>query len=111
MLKCFLLFNMETSGDMSSHDTDTTNDISAIYNNRPLDSHTNTTRMLRILPPSSRTLPSLIACQLSVVSLDEAPDYRAVSYMWGDPTVTKPILVDDQPFTVRINLWDFLAQM
>ena len=52
-----------------------------------------------------------MSCRLSIVSLGRPPEYRALSYVWGDASVTKLTLVDDVPFTVRVNLWDFLAQM
>lgn len=43
--------------------------------------------------------------------MDQTPSYRAVSYMWGNPAETELIIVDDQPFPIRTNLWNFLAQM
>jgi len=69
-------------------------------------------------------MTDIISCRLSVVSLDPsfrprahntpsvdyALDYRAVSYEWGDPCYTDGILVDGKLFTVRANLWNFLAQ-
>lgn len=44
------------------------------------------------------------------MSLDTFSDYRPISYVWGDPSVTKVILVDDTPFKVRMNLWNYLTQ-
>jgi hypothetical protein len=84
-------------------------DLSAIYKNYPLSA--NTTRVLRLLPPIFPDLSDVISCQLSVISLDNPPEYRALSYVWGDPSETKIILVDNAAFRVRINLWNFLAQM
>lgn len=45
-----------------------------------------------------------ISGALSVVSLAEAPTYEALSYVWGDPTVTLPIRVDGLDFQVTTNL-------
>ena len=37
-----------------------------------------------------------IQCRLEVVVLDSAPEYEALSYVWGDPDATKPIVVNDR---------------
>jgi hypothetical protein len=95
----------------------------SVYDAHPL-SRPNTTRVLQILPATSQELTDTISCRLSVVSLDPpfwpwahnllsidyALDFRAVSYVWGPPSKTNFILVDGKPFTVRANLWNFLAQ-
>jgi hypothetical protein len=84
----------------------------AIYQEHPLLSP-NSIRLLEILPAVISDRHDIIACHLKIRSLDRvpAPSYRAVSYVWGDPSVTKRILVDGQPFDVRMNLWTFLFQM
>jgi hypothetical protein len=82
--------------------------VSAIYQHHPLSA--NTTRVLHILPPTSPDMSDIISCRLGVISLDSFSDYRPISYVWGDPSATKIILVDDTPFKVRINLWNYLAQ-
>lgn len=83
-------------------------DIAAIYRRHPLSA--NTTRVLQILPPTSPDMSDIISCRLSVISMDSRPEYRALSYVWGDPSATKVILVDNTPFKVRINLWNYLVQ-
>ncbi|KAK0774323.1 hypothetical protein LTR75_016899, partial [Friedmanniomyces endolithicus] len=45
----------------------------------------------------------LIACSLDTVRLTEAT-YTALSYVWGDPTFTKPIVVDGHVFQATVNL-------
>ena len=45
-----------------------------------------------------------IRCRLSTHSLDAAPPYRALSYTWGDPTVTEPIQVNGHTVGVTKNL-------
>jgi hypothetical protein len=82
--------------------------VSAIYQHHPLSA--NTTRVLHILPPTSPDMSDIISCRLSVISMDPPPEYRALSYVWGDPSATKVILVDNTPFKVRINLWNYLVQ-
>lgn len=42
---------------------------------------------------------------LSRTSLDDNPKYDALSYLWGDPSVTAPITVEhDKHFQVTVNL-------
>jgi hypothetical protein len=53
---------------------------------------------------------SIIPCKLHGVALAAAPEYTALSYVWGSPDATKAILLDGQPFSVRENLWNFLAE-
>jgi hypothetical protein len=36
--------------------------------------------------------------------LEEEPEYETLSYVWGDPTVTKPIILDGEIFEVTTNL-------
>jgi len=98
-----------TATNMDAAYEDTSNDLSTIYEKHPLD--INTTRVLRILPPNLTDGSDIISCQLSVISLDDSPKYRALSYVWGDPSVTKPTLVDNTLMQVRMNLWTFLDQM
>ena len=45
-----------------------------------------------------------IHCRLEVVLLDSAPEYEALSYVWGNPDVTKPIQVNDRLAEVTTNL-------
>lgn len=61
------------------------------------------------LSPEERTSES-IACKLHVVPLDDAPVYTAISYVWGESTNCRTILLNGAPFLVRLNLWDFLIQ-
>ena len=45
-----------------------------------------------------------IQCSLRIVSLVEEPSYDALSYVWGDATVTKPIHVEGVQFDATANL-------
>lgn len=54
-------------------------------------------------------LPSLdscasIRCTTGKISLNNSPGYHALSYTWGDPTVSVPIFVDDVEIQVTTNL-------
>lgn len=79
-----------------------------IYCSLPLVD-TKSTRVLRILPPELQDGDNII-CELEVISLDNdpPPEYCAVSYVWGSPSETRHIIVNNVPFVVRENLWAFL---
>src|SRR5690349_1230830 len=94
--------------DVESQDAQRGENVAAIYKPHPLSA--NTTRVLHILPPTSPDMSDVISCRLSVISMDPPSDYRALSYVWGDPSDTKVILVDNTRFKVRINLWSYLVQ-
>jgi hypothetical protein len=81
---------------------------------QPLDPELGEIRLVRIEINGDETLPIRLA--LRHVPLDKDIIYRALSYTWGDKTPTHDIhLRGDGPaegiFSVRQNLYDFLAQM
>jgi hypothetical protein len=45
-----------------------------------------------------------INCILCNSRLSNDPDYEALSYVWGDPHITKQIILSDKKFNVTINL-------
>ena len=64
-------------------------------------------RVVELLQNTSR---DPITCKLHVVALDDQIGYTALSYVWGDPSIRKEIILDGQPFYVRENLWNFLHE-
>ena len=42
--------------------------------------------------------------ELQVVSIDDAPKYNALSYIWGAPEATKPVTVNGQVLLITENL-------
>lgn len=58
-------------------------------------------RLLALLPGKSH---EPIRCNLHVASLDDAPNFEALSYVWGDPMVKRPIAVDGEEFLATTNL-------
>lgn len=58
---------------------------------------------LLILEPSADSLAP-IRCQLNQASFDDDPNYTALSYVWGDPRETTPILVNNIETRVTVNL-------
>ena len=67
-----------------------------------LDHSTSEIRLLRFLHSSD----GQVRCHLIKHSLENGPElrYSALSYVWGDPNVTKDILVNGKPFAATTNL-------
>ena len=74
----------------------------------PLDFSRFETRLLYIHPSDvlddNGDDSSIVQCQLKHISLLDPPTYIALSYCWGDPTITKPILIGKQVVSVTTNL-------
>src|SRR3982074_1270466 len=88
---------------------------------RTLTPHQNRIRLVHILPENQSSSlkdsvggnqedthrfgpDTLVSCTISHVSLDKAPPYTALSYNWGDATLTSPIIVDGSIVAVTRNL-------
>jgi Heterokaryon incompatibility protein (HET) len=69
--------------------------------NQPLDSTRNEIRTIRLLPS---TESSLVECMTDTVSLDDQPDYIALSYAWEDPSLTTPIVLNGVQVEVTTSL-------
>jgi hypothetical protein len=64
-------------------------------------------RLVRIRPgPSCTTLE----CEIKICFLNQAEDYIALSYAWGNLSASHPVIVDAQPRLLTTNLWRFLWQ-
>lgn len=75
----------------------------------PLDYSTCEIRLLHI--QDSANVNDDIECTLSTASLDDQPKYVAVSYAWGDPKRTSPILLQGVLFEVTFNLKALLKRI
>lgn len=64
-----------------------------------------------LLPHGGTSDDVLIECDLRVVSLSDAPQYEAVSYVWGDPDVQLPIKVSGIERVVTKNLYGALQRL
>ncbi|USP74661.1 hypothetical protein yc1106_01935 [Curvularia clavata] len=73
---------------------------SALY--QPLNTIREEFRLLRIQP--SDDFHSIITCQLFTASLIDKPSYNALSYEWGNPNVTKSVIVNSTELQVTSNL-------
>ncbi|KAK4499156.1 hypothetical protein PRZ48_009668 [Zasmidium cellare] len=65
-------------------------------------------RVLTLLPGAGGCS---IVCELVKISLSEQPRYDALSYVWGDPTKTKPITVNGLQIQVTANLESALRHL
>lgn len=69
------------------------------------------TRVLVLHSYSSPT--ARVSCSLELMTLSPEPSraYMALSYVWGDASVTEDILVNGVPFAVTSNLASALRQI
>jgi hypothetical protein len=82
-----------------------------IYNLVPLDDGVSTNiRVIEILDDDTEDSRGPICCKFHRISLDDSPDYTALSYTWGSLDNTRTIELNGKPFTVRENLWEFLDE-
>lgn len=90
--------------------------VSGLLYPRPLDFPTFEFPLLTLLPAGEDEADDgIIRCSLRSNFLIElyddttgitflVPDYVALSYCWGDPSITHPIIVNDLPVQVTTNL-------
>jgi hypothetical protein len=80
-----------------------------MYEKLPLDSSKREIRLLRVLPG---VFNETVQCELLKASLENPPKYRALSYVWGNPTLKKQaISVDGQEVWVTANLKHALRRL
>ncbi len=60
-------------------------------------------RNIRLLRLELDTYKAPIRCHLVEASLDNLPEYEALSYVWGDPSKTEQIVCDGQAHHITIN--------
>ena len=78
-----------------------------MFNHSPLDLTKHSVRLLKLLP---RGLWGQIRLSIRHASLQDGLSYSALSYEWGDPSsLHVSILIDEEVFRVRKNLFDFLS--
>jgi Heterokaryon incompatibility protein (HET) len=59
---------------------------------------------IRLLYSQPGAVDDEISCPFSITSLDKPQGYEALSYAWGDLTVTAPIKIDRQLYHVTVHL-------
>ncbi|KAJ9637159.1 hypothetical protein H2199_007445 [Coniosporium tulheliwenetii] len=83
-------------------------ELEGLFERKQLDSASQDIRLLSLLPGHWE---DDIRCSVRVVSLKDNPAYETLSYVWGDPTVTKPIFVDGGETQITTNLEDALRHL
>ena len=82
-----------------------------LYSSLPLEP--GSIRLLRLMPDKDET--ALIQCQLFNYSPQESGEwthlYEALSYVWGDPDKTLPILINEHCFNITVNLYAALLRL
>ena len=62
-------------------------------------------RLFRLIPAESDGILTRI---ITIHDFEHCPQYKALSYTWGNPLPTREISIEGQRFPVRENLWQFL---
>ena len=65
-------------------------------------------RLIRLI---GRTPEGLIDCRLEQFELEATPCYRALSYHWGSPLLTRIICLGGKLHLLHESLWQFFDQM
>ncbi|KAN0113241.1 HET domain containing protein [Hyaloscypha variabilis] len=81
--------------------TDQTREQKTIYHISKINCSERETRVIHLLPGP---WDDEIRCELHTISLNAQPIYEALSYVWGNPDITREILLDGIGFKVRRNL-------
>ena len=70
----------------------------------PLDQSVDCFRLVYLQPRRKEKHDHKIRCTLSHVKFGDMPQYEALSYAWGDDTVKRTILLNEENFEVGENL-------
>ena len=84
-----------SDGDGNSTDTTERDEVHAlaeVYARTPLNAADKEIRLLHLW---SEEVGGQVICSLSKASLAAKPEYQALSYAWGDPAVTTPIILSE----------------
>lgn len=93
-----------TTSNKSSHSPSTT----PSFQYEPLDLTKQQIRLVEI-PALSSQRGSKSPLHLRIWNQDfKDAKYRALSYAWGPPPSTRTIYLNDRPFAIRENLYEFL---
>ncbi|KAK5167776.1 uncharacterized protein LTR77_007475 [Saxophila tyrrhenica] len=68
-------------------------------------------RLITIQPPTADTDGGALTCGLNVVSLEQKPEYEALSYTWGSRADPEIITLAGKPMTVTKNLFAALSTL
>jgi hypothetical protein len=84
----------------------------SLYEIHKLDPDKQDIRLVKFQAADSHREPcSSLGLDMKVFPLAEAPPFRALSYVWGDPNITEPVLVDGHSLPVTKNLLAALGRI
>jgi hypothetical protein len=69
------------------------------YVYQPLEEPDKSIRLLRILSLTPR-----ITCAFKIAYFKDSPVFSALSYVWGDATITEPVVIEGKTLHITINL-------
>ncbi|KAI0115571.1 heterokaryon incompatibility protein-domain-containing protein [Nemania sp. FL0031] len=75
---------------------------------RPLNENGNEIRIIKLLP---NVFNAPVECELEHITLEPGADYEAVSYCWGDASITASILLNGTPYPITFNLFSGLRYL
>jgi hypothetical protein len=78
------------------------------YRHLPLDLGKRQIRLIKI-HKNAISSDSDVEFDITTFDLADAPRYIALSYAWGDPSPTRIVRLNKQPYEIRKNLHDFLV--
>ncbi|KAI1329926.1 heterokaryon incompatibility protein-domain-containing protein [Xylariaceae sp. FL0255] len=69
---------------------------------KSLNTERSETRVVALAPGTSKD--ELLSCTIRTISLDENSSFEALSYVWGDASITKLIHVNGEQLSATANL-------
>ena len=70
-----------------------------------------TGRNIRLLQLTAGSGNASLECRLIEASIDKIPPYEALSYVWGDASITEPIVCNGEIIQVTTNLANALRKV
>jgi hypothetical protein len=65
---------------------------------------------IRLLRIHARYSPVGLCCEAIHVRLEDAPQFEAISYTWGNPTKLRRISIDGRQFAAAVSVHEILRQ-
>ena len=87
--------------------------LSAIFNYQPLDTQNQEIRLVRLERRTTKNASSdhIMNCSIFHLPFGSAKKYKAVSYVWGDPTLRYPIYVNGKLLLITKSLNSLLSEL
>ncbi len=83
-----------------------------LFKHKPLNRITRTSQPFRLLEIQPSSDPSLeVECTLHEANLLAKPKFKALSYVWGDPSLKVPILLNSKRYDVTKNCYGALLRL